>query len=188
MPARQPADVERVLKACPSLEFIIDGTERPVQRPKDRERQQPYYSGKKKRHTVKNIVVSEKRTKKVKALGRTQAGKKHDKAAADEENYRFPKNSHVWKDSGFQGYEPEQTTTHQPKKKPRGGELTSEEKETNRDISSQRIGVEHSIGAVKVFRIVHDVYRNHRQAFDDLVMETACGLCNLRLDAVQAAA
>ena len=33
-----------------------------------------------------------------------------------------------------------------------------------------------------IFRIVHDVFRNHRPAFDDLVMVTACGLFNLRLD------
>lgn len=188
LPARQPADVERVLAECPVLEFVIDGTERPIQRPKDPERQRQYYSGKKKRHTVKNVVVTDKRTRKIKALGRTQEGKKHDKAATDEEGFRFPKGSKLWKDNGFQGYEPDNTTTYQPKKKPKGGELTPQEKEANRAISSQRIGVEHSIGVVKVFRIVHDVYRNHRQAFDDLVMETACGLCNLRLDATQTAA
>jgi len=90
--------------------------------------------------------------------------------------------SRLWKDTGFQGYEPPGTTTYQPKKKPRGGELTPAEKETNQTISRERIGVEHSIGGTKVFRIVHDVFRNHRPAFDDLVMVTACGLFNLRLD------
>jgi hypothetical protein len=182
LPARQAADLEQVLAQCPELEFIIDGTERPTQRPKDQQRQREHYSGKKKRPTVKNIVVSEKRTKKVKGLGRTQAGKKHDKAATDEEGYRFPKDSKLWKDLGFQGYEPEQTTTYQPKKKPRGGELTAAEKAQNQAISRERIGIEHSLGGVKVFRIVHDIYRNHKQKFDDLIMETACGLHNLRLD------
>jgi hypothetical protein len=182
LPARKAADVERLLIECPALEFIIDGTERPIQRPKNRERQQRYYSGKKKRHTVKNIVITDKQTKKIKALGRTQPGRKHDKAATDEEDYRFPPGSKLWKDSGFQGYEPEHTTTYQPKKKPKGGELTPAEKERNREIARERIGVEHSIGGAKVFRIVRDVYRNHGQALEDLVMETACGLFNLRLD------
>lgn len=182
LPARQAADLEQLLAQCPELEFIIDGTERPIQRPKDRQRQREHYSGKKKRPTVKNIVVSEKRTKKVKGLGRTQPGKKHDKAATDEEEYRFPKGSKLWKDLGFQAYEPEQTTTYQPKKKPRGGELTAAEKEQNQAISRERIGIEHTLGGVKVFRIVHDIYRNHKQKFDDLIMETACGLHNLRLD------
>lgn len=182
LPARQAADLEQVLAQCPELEFIIDGTERPIQRPKDPQRQREHYSGKKKRPTVKNITITEKRTKKVKGLGRTQAGKKHDKAATDEEGYRFPKDSKLWKDLGFQGYEPEHTTTYQPKKKPKGGELTVAEKEHNRVISRERIGIEHSLGGVKVFRIVHDIYRNHKQQFEDLIMETACGLHNLRLD------
>jgi hypothetical protein len=83
---------------------------------------------------------------------------------------------------GFQGYEPEQAITYQPKKKPKGKELTLAEKEQNMAISRERIGVEHSIGGVKVYHIVRDVYRNHRQKFADLIMETACGLYNLRLD------
>lgn len=182
LPAREAADLEQVLTRCPGLEFIIDGVERPIQRPKDPQRQRECYSGKKKRHTVKNIVVSDKRTKKIKGLGHTRVGKKHDKAATDEEQYRFPQGSQLWKDTGFQGYEPEQTTTHQPKKKPRGSELTPSEKVQNQAVSSVRIGVEHSIGGVKVYHITHDVYRNHRQNFDDLLMETACGLHNLRRD------
>jgi DDE superfamily endonuclease len=182
LPARQAADLEQLLAQCPELAFIIDGTERPIQRPQDSQRQREHYSGKKKRPTVKNIVVSEKRTKKIKGLGRTQPGKKHDKAATDEEGYRFPKDSKLWKDLGFQGYEPEQTTTYQPKKKPRGGELTVAEKEHNQAISRERIGIEHSLGGVKVFRIVRDIYRNHKPKFEDLIMETACGLHNLRLD------
>lgn len=182
LPARQAADLEQVLAACPGLEFIIDGSERPIQRPKDAERQRQYYSGKKKRHTVKNLVISDKRTKRILGLSRTVEGKKHDKALADEENTRFPKGSQVWKDTGFQGYEPENTTTHQPKKKPRGGELTPAEKDQNRAISQERIGVEHAIGGAKVFRIVKDVYRNHKPGLEDTIMEIACGLHNFRIE------
>lgn len=165
LPARQAADLQQLLAQCPELEFIIDGTERPIQRPTQPQHQRDYYSGKKKRHTVKNIAVTEKRTKKVKGLGQTQAGKKHDKAATDEEGYRFPKGSQLWQDTGFQGYAPDQTTIYQPKKKPRGGQLTEAEKQHNQTISRQRIGVEHSLAGVKVFRIVRDVYRNHKHKF-----------------------
>jgi hypothetical protein len=182
LPARQSRDIEQVLAACPGLEFIIDGTERPIRRPKDPERQRENYSGKKKRHTVKNNVVSDKRTRKIKGLSRTVEGKKHDKKLADEQDLDFPPNSKLWKDTGFQGYEPLNTQTFQPKKKPRGRDLTPEEKAHNAAISSERIGVEHSIGGVKVFQIAHNVFRNLKQGFDDLVMETACGLHNLRID------
>ncbi len=182
LPARQPADVEQVLAECPGLEFIIDGTERPIQRPKDQERQKQYYSGKRKRHTIKNIVVSNKRTKKIKALSATVEGKKHDKALADETGYSFPEGSVLYKDTGFQGYEPAGVDTRQPKKKPRGGELTEAERAENRVISQERIAVEHSIAGVKIYRIVKDALRQHLQGFADIVMETACGLHNFRLD------
>lgn len=182
LPARNPATIEQILKGCPGLEFIIDGTERPIQRPKDKDRQKNCYSGKKKRHTVKNIVITDKKNGKIKGLSKTYEGKKHDKSIADEEQYEFPEGSKVWKDTGFQGYEPANTSTYQPKKKPKGGELTNDEKELNKQIASERIGVEHSIGGIKVFRIVRDIYRNHKNKFDDLVMETACGLHNMRVE------
>lgn len=188
LPARQPADVEQVLASCPALEFIIDGSERPIQRPKDQERQKRHYSGKKKRHTVKNLVISEKQTKKIKALSATVEGKKHDKALADETGYSFPKGSVLYKDTGFQGYEPAGVKTRQPKKKPRGGELSKAEKTENKAISQERIGVEHSIGGTKVYRIVKEVLRQHLEGFADMVMETTCGLHNLRLDHRQQAA
>jgi hypothetical protein len=48
LPERRPAKLIAVLAACPSLEFIIDGTERAINRPQDKEKQKTYYSGKKK--------------------------------------------------------------------------------------------------------------------------------------------
>ncbi len=181
LPARQPVELHAVLAACPGLEVLIDGTERPIRRPQDSQRRRDDYSGKKKRHTQKNVVITDQPTGKILGLGRTQAGSKHDKACADEDGYVFPEGSTLYKDSGFQGYEPDGVTTHQPKKKPRGKELTPEEKEANRLISRVRVKVEHSIGGVKVFRIVADTFRNIKEGFVDLVMETACGLFNLRL-------
>src|SRR5512142_127456 len=182
LPARQPAELHEVLGACSGLEFIIDGTERPIRRPKDSQRRRDDYSGKKKRHTKKNIVITDKPTGKIKGLGGTRAGSKHDKACTDEEGYTFPQGSTLYKDSGFQGYEPEGVETYQPKKKPKGKELTPEETEANRLISRVRVKGEHSIGGIKAFRIIHDIFRNIMEGFVDLVMETACGLFNLRLE------
>ena len=182
LPARKAADVTQVLRACPGLEFSIDGTERPIQRPKDKKRQREFYSGKKKRHTVKNVVITDRRTRKIKALSRTRAGKTSDKRTADEEDYHFPARSKLWKDTGFQGYEPPRVRTYQPKKKPPKGELTPEEKASNQAISRKRVRIEHSIGGAKVFHIARDVFRNRRDDSVDLSFETACGLHNLRCD------
>lgn len=182
LPERNPKNLDQVLSECPALEFMIDGTERSIQRPKDNEKQKKYYSGKKKAHTKKNNLITDAKTKKVKYLSKTYEGKKHDKPICDEEEYEFPKGSTLWKDTGFQGYEPKNTTTIQPKKKPRGKELSEEDKLANKAISSIRVGIEHVIGSIKVCRIVKDIFRNYKENYDDLVMENACGLHNFKVE------
>lgn len=47
IPLRPGATMEQLLLLCPELLFWIDGTERPIPRPKDNEREKKYYSGKK---------------------------------------------------------------------------------------------------------------------------------------------
>jgi hypothetical protein len=178
LPARSAADLDEVLQACDDPEFIIDGTDRPTRRPQDSQRQRSEYSGRKKRHTKKNIVLTEKATGEVLGLGATQPGSRNDKACADEEGYTFPQGSTLFQDTGFQGYTPEGATTVQPTKKPRGEELSTEQKAENRKISQQRVAVEHTLSGVKIFQIVSTVFRNIKDGFDDLVMEVACGLFN----------
>jgi hypothetical protein len=49
LPERNPQHLEQVVAMCVSVDFIIDGTERPMHRPQDPVQQQDQYSGKKKR-------------------------------------------------------------------------------------------------------------------------------------------
>jgi hypothetical protein len=84
LPERDPANLETVLSACPSLAFLIDGTERRINRPQDKADRKTYYSGKKKTPTVKNLVIPD-REGKVRYLSDTDEGKTHDKAIADED-------------------------------------------------------------------------------------------------------
>lgn len=182
LPERNAKNLEDILDNHIELEFMIDGTERHIQRPKDIDKQKAYYSGKKKCHTIKNNVITDAHERKVLYLSKTYEGKKHDKKICDEEEYSFPKNSVLWKDTGFQGYEPDSIITIQPKKKPKGKELTSFDKLVNKAISGIRVFVEHIIGSIKICRIVKDVYRNHKSNFEDLIMETACGLHNFRVE------
>lgn len=181
LPERDPEEVKTVLKAEAESEYGIDGTERRRQRPSDEEEQKNYYSGKKKTHTFKNIIIGGMNTRKVNYLSQTYEGKKHDKKIADEENPTFPKGISLFKDTGFQGYEPEEVITFQPEKKPKGKELPDEVKKNNTLISKVRIVIEHILSGVKRCRIVKDVFRNTKENFDDLVMEIACGLHNLRV-------
>lgn len=97
-------------------EYIIDGTERRRQRPKSPEKQVAHYSGKKKTHSDKNLVIVNRKSKRVSYLSPTYAGKTHDKKMADQEQIAYPPQSILHKDTGFQGYEPKVKQTHQPKK------------------------------------------------------------------------
>lgn len=113
-------------------------------------------------------------------LSGTYAGSRHEKRICDEEDLTFPPDIVLFKDTGFQGYEPLNIVTYQPKKKPKGQELSPEDKAENTIISRIRILIEHVIGGVKRCHIVSDVFRNTKARFADRVMEIACGLHNLR--------
>lgn len=102
-------------QAAPA-DYIIDGTERRRQRPKSPEKQGLHYSGKKKMHSDKNVVVVNTGSKRVAYLSPTHAGKTHDKKVADHEQIAYPRQAVLHKDTGFQGYEPSVKQTHQPKK------------------------------------------------------------------------
>ncbi len=99
---------------------IIDGTERRRQRPKNAEKQAAHYSGKKKTHTDKNVVLTSAADDRVLFLSGTYPGATNDKRVADEEQLRYPPGTTLYKDAGFQGYEPPVEQTCQAKKKATG--------------------------------------------------------------------
>jgi hypothetical protein len=100
--------------------LIIDGTERRRQRPKNPEKQARHYSGKKKAHTDKNVVVTSAADDRVLFLSGTYPGATNDKRIADEEHLRYPPGTTLYKDAGFQGYEPPVQQTCGAKKKAAG--------------------------------------------------------------------
>jgi len=112
--ASQIATSHLMLEGAPNV--ALDGTERRRQRPQDAAMQKEHYSGKKKAHTDKNLLLVNEHTGKVAYLGPTIAGKRHDKKAADEAHIAYPTHATLDKDTGFQGYEPEGVLTAQPKK------------------------------------------------------------------------
>jgi len=114
-------------------------------------------------------------------MSETYAGKWHEKSIVDDAHYRLPAGSVLYQDMGFQGFTVATVTIQQPTKKPRGGELTPEQKEENRRIASERMRIEHAICGVKRCRIVKDNIRYWQDTIRDLVMEIACGLHNFRL-------
>ena len=114
-------------------------------------------------------------------LSDTYEGRVHDKCIADEARYTLPTGSILYQDAGFQGFNLPGVQIMQPKKKPRNGTLTPQEKEENRRISSIRVHIEHVIGDIKRYRITRDIIRLGCSEFRDMVMETCCGLHNFRI-------
>lgn len=185
LPRRRGRNLEEVLKAVPEIkEVFIDGTERPIRRPKDSKKQKNNYSGKKKRHTKKNIVVTTKK-REILFLSKTQEGKVHDYRNFKDDNIgaKIPDDITVILDNGFQGIEKDfpDLKVLMPKRKPKGKQLTEEEKKRNKKISRKRVLVEHAIGGVKRFGIISNIYRNIKADFDDTSMLVACGLWNYHL-------
>ena len=185
LPARQIRSVEEFLQRFPEVhDLFIDGTERPTQRPQQARRQRARYSGKKKRHTVKNIIGNDA-TKRIVLLGETQGGRVHDYPLVQASGWlpQLPEGLRLWVDRGFQGIEQAapQLVVFQPRKKPRGGRLPHWAQALNGLTAKVRVLAEHAIGGVKRLRCLTDVYRNRRKALEDHLMLVGCGLWNLHL-------
>ena len=126
------------------------------------------------------MIVGEVETREIIYLSKTVEGKKHDKKLADEEAVAYPAGTELQQDTGFQGFQPAGVIIKQPKKKPRGGQLTEEEKEENRELSRVRVVIEHLISGAKRLRIVKEEMRLKVENISDDVMEIACGAHNFR--------
>lgn len=167
------------LEVCPRLkEFIVDATERPINRPKDPKKQKHYYSGKKKRHTVKNQLTVDPKTKKILTVSETVEGKLHDKKLFEKDrvlNYVPPGATGVG-DLGYQGVKPITPLTKfiTPKKKPSGGKLSKTDKATNKNISSIRVRVEHPLSYLKHFAILANRFRNKIEKAHQPFVNLAC--------------
>ena len=118
LPERDPRHFARAQGASGKApRLIIDATERRRQRPKNPEKQAAHYSGKKKTHTDKNVVIVDAQSKRIGFLSQTYVGKTHEKKIADKEDISYPPGTVLYKDTGFQGYEPAVKQTCQAKKK-----------------------------------------------------------------------
>ena len=188
LPKRKIHTTEELFEMFPEVkDLFIDATERQIPRPKDKDKQKKNYSGKKKRHTKKNTLIADE-DRQIRYLGPTVEGKKHDYGGFKDEfdgipPPKVPNDFWIYTDLGYVGIEKDFPWLNviMPKKKPKGGELTEDEKVVNKWISSVRVKVEHAIGGVKRFRIVSDIFRNKINGLDDKVMEISCGLWNYHL-------
>ena len=145
-PSWKPEEIDKI---------IVDSFETPIPRPSIEPKQRDFYSGKKKDHTIKTEIIINVEGD-ILDIDPGYRGPKSDKKLHEESEVaqQFP-NAIAHGDLAYKGL----PRSEVPHKKPRGGELTAEQKEENRAFSSGRVRVEHSIRRVKAFRIVRDEYR-----------------------------
>ncbi|EMY23425.1 transposase, IS4 family [Leptospira interrogans serovar Australis str. 200703203] len=185
LPANEISDLKRKLKKLKKLKYvIIDGTERPIRRPTDKDLQKEFYSGKNKRHTIKNLILTNK-DKAILFLSNTISGKTHDFKVAENVmiTSAIPKDLACVLDSGFEGIEKTSKKTNiiKPKRNLRKGDLPPNKKQRIEELVKKEFYVENAFAGIKRFRITSDVIRNFRKNFKHLVFVLAAGLWNFHL-------
>jgi len=155
--------------------LIIDATEQPIERPK--KGQKPFYSGKKKRHTIKTeIRISPKG--RIVPVSKPKPGSVHDFELHKTEP-PIPKDARAFVDSGYQGLAKLHHEMEWPYKATKTKPLDAEEKEYNRALSRIRVKVENIIGDLKTFRILSDRYRNKCKRYN-VKFNIIAGIVNLK--------
>lgn len=144
-----------------------------------KKRQREYYSGKKKRHTLKTQVVVNKLTTEIVCI-HTRQGKTHDFRIFKESATHVNPEVLIAVDSGYQGLQKIHSNTELPKKRTKKKPLSVEDKNKNREIASKRVLNENVIGIIKRFRILAEKYRNRRKRFS-LRFNLIAGIYNFEL-------
>src|SRR4030095_6003574 len=150
--------------------FAHDGTERRIVRPQDAPEQTDCYSGKKKDHTVKNVLLVNALLI-ILFLSATHGGRVHDLRIAEATPYPLPAGSQLLQDLGFLPFRLPEVEILMPTKKPRGQELTLDQQAANQELHCRRLRIEHVNSSVKRCRIVKDRIRLWKEGVRDLVME-----------------
>lgn len=174
--------LEELLEKYPEIrDVLIDATEQPTQRPRDKQAQKEHYSGKKKRHTLKTQVTTTEKL--VLHASASVPGSVHDLVLL-----RFTGVLHQVKgrrarmDKGYEGVEAEypQVRIEKPIKARRNHPLTPFGKAYNRMQSRLRIVVEHVLARLEQYRILAGLYRGRRTRYDECFGVVA-GLNNFRV-------
>ncbi len=132
----------------------------------------------KKRHTLKVQVVAAAKNKDILAVDFAK-GKKHDLKVLRDSHVEIDDDTLLVVDLGYKGIESSHKRTDIPIKKKKNQERTQEEIDFNREVSRERIYIEHINRYLKRFRMLSSRYRNKRRKFA-LRVTLICGIYNLQ--------
>ena len=191
LPIRTISSVEELMQLVEKHgEIILDGVECSCVRPQNDELQKAHYSGKKKRHTIKTLVISNK-DRRVLLVYLIAAGSVHDyklfKQLFNQKMPWFSKTS-IFLDLGFYGansdYGNNIKLPHKRKRKSKNNPnpvLSEQQVSDNKQHARNRIFVEHSIGGMKSFHCLMHRIRNHLPSLIDYFFHLSAGLWNFKI-------
>src|SRR6476646_2527524 len=147
-------DLATLLKDTPDVAVLIDTFEQAVQRPK--KRQKRFYSGKKKRHTLKSQVAVDEETGHIVDVAESVPGPTADIKVLKKSRLlkRLPKGVGGLgdlADVGIADLHPEGLGAT-GRRKPRGQQRSLADRRYNKAFSRRRIVVEHGIGRLRRFQ------------------------------------
>ena len=159
--------------------LVIDTSEQVRTRPTDYNEQKKFYSGKQKNHTLKNQFIVLPDGSDIVDVTIGKPGPSSDINLFRESQVEFEASQKFKADLGYIGENQIET----PHKKNKFQKLSIEQKQQNKEISTQRIIVEHIIRLLKIFRIAQERFRLRSKHYDQ-VIQVVCGLVRLRIGAL----
>jgi hypothetical protein len=201
---RKLRTLEQVMDAFPDVALVLDAKEQRIQRPKNKKKaappdteanssepaaspedlQRPYYSGKKKCHTLKTQIGVRPDGAIVAVSDSVPGGAIHDLTLLRQSGLldRLEPDEAAMMDKGYDGITNDypDKRLYLPYKARRNHPLTEAQKAYNRFLSSYRIVVEHTNAALNVFQVLVQTYRHTRDKHGQIVRIVA-GLVNRRI-------
>lgn len=165
-----------VQEVLTNFRLLVDSLEQPIYRHSDQKKQQKYFSGKKRQHTLKSLMIGMPEGKDIVEVEVGVPGPTADINLFRNSQKNFDKSQPFGGDKAFQGGE-NIITPH--KRKPKR-ELSQQQKDENKALSSNRIFIEHLIRLLKIFRIASQRFRLNLETYEQIIL-TVCGLVRLRI-------
>jgi DDE superfamily endonuclease/Helix-turn-helix of DDE superfamily endonuclease len=154
---------QAVFDAFPEVKVIIDGKEQPFRRPQGWDEQKPFYSGKKRRHAVKNQILCTPEGR-IGGVSATVPGSTHDLTMMRGDGVldRLDEGEGAMADKAYTGAGKDRPGVPLvvPTKAARGHPLTEEQVAANRKISGCRVVIEHVMAQLNRFQVLKQVFRS----------------------------
>lgn len=185
---------EALLEQCPELaEVAIDSTEQPCCRPGRKRPRKQFYSGKRKRHTLKVQIVASA-SGRVIDVSDSYPGKEADKRIYERERLQeqIPPPSRQFLDLGYFGLDRQYPhcdirLPHKRKSPGRWGKgqkaapLTRGQKQANGRRRRRRVIVENRLAEIKGYKLCAEIWRSRRQRHN-AAFRAVAALSNFRLE------